>query len=343
MKPLSHDATTINKSNTKGKAMSSEKFRWARRQKTGSGSANAVLKSLAYFANEDLLAYPSINTIADDTELDRKTVVAALDRLLAQSLISDSGLRAGHTKNIIVYRLNVVIDEDLNSTNIGIVINETVPLLPVNSPVFTSKQSQNWATEEIYNNNINNNPPIVPPRGDERLSLEPIAPQVTLEPAQNPAPAKPKRKKGEITQSTEEAMKALINECDCKGVPKGYLLSYLKYRHSVTKKPIKSTQGLQAQINVLAELPDESAMHAAIKHTMDHEWMKIVVPERISKSSAGKPKLVMPNFGYNIGDGREVVRWAKANGIRDAKDGETAQAYYAYVKTAVERLNAEGL
>ena len=122
------------KSNNKGKPMSSNKFRWARQQKTGSASANAVLKSLTWFANDELLAYPSIQTLAEDTELNRKTVESALVKLLDEKLIVDSGFRAGKTKSVVVYKLNVGIDELSSYPNSGVSTNEATPIFPVSYP-----------------------------------------------------------------------------------------------------------------------------------------------------------------------------------------------------------------
>lgn len=202
-------------------------------------------------------------------------------------------------------------------------------------------------SKESIKENINNIPPIVPPRGDvsdESLAgqtielVETVIEPVGFDSKPVELPATPKRtraKRGEVTESTELAMKELINDCDCKQVPKGYLLSYLKYRHTVIKKPIKSTQGLQAQINVLAALSSKEEMEAAIKYTMDNEWIRIVVP---AGQAAKADALVMPHFDLSDG-GTALQKWAVKQGFRAAKGKETAWDYLAAIKVLVAEKN----
>lgn len=81
---------------------------WAKSITVGSSSQKAVLMALAYRHNEDLAcAYPSIASISEFTELDRKTIIAALNALKEKGLIEDTGERHGKTKQVIAYSLNM--------------------------------------------------------------------------------------------------------------------------------------------------------------------------------------------------------------------------------------------
>lgn len=129
--------------------MSVHALTWAMQTTTGSASKKLILLTLANFANEAGEAYPSYETLCGITELNRKTVAAALAALVADGLICDSGERRGATKQVIVYRLLMVPGERrtvpktgrLNSTENGTVpkteqyrfYHETVPFLDGNS------------------------------------------------------------------------------------------------------------------------------------------------------------------------------------------------------------------
>lgn len=63
--------------------------RWARAQKAGKASAKAVLIELAWRRNpEDGKCYPSIETLAESLEMDRKTVMGATAHLEKSGLIT---------------------------------------------------------------------------------------------------------------------------------------------------------------------------------------------------------------------------------------------------------------
>jgi pyocin large subunit-like protein len=85
--------------------MSLDAMRWAKKVKTGRSSAKSVLTWLADMCGADLTAYPSIDALAEATELNKKTVQASLQYLIAQGFIEDTGARRGRTKQIPVYRL----------------------------------------------------------------------------------------------------------------------------------------------------------------------------------------------------------------------------------------------
>ena len=71
----------------RGRAMSLDAIRWAWMQTVGRSSAKLLLLSLADRANEDHVAYPSIERLRRDTELDRKTVTAAIAYLESLGLL----------------------------------------------------------------------------------------------------------------------------------------------------------------------------------------------------------------------------------------------------------------
>lgn len=84
-------------------------IRWARAQRVKPASVLYVLKELATYG--DLVSgeniFASVDTVATSTGLDRKTVKAAINRLLDDDvgLLIDTGLRTGKTGQIKVYRL----------------------------------------------------------------------------------------------------------------------------------------------------------------------------------------------------------------------------------------------
>lgn len=114
---------------------------WASKQNPGKVSDKMVLFALADRHNEEEdLAWPSIKWLAEFSCLDRKTVIAALDRLEALGLIADSGKRFGQTKQVKGYRLH------LNGTEKG--IPETVPL-EAKSTVFSGEEYRKRDTEPV--------------------------------------------------------------------------------------------------------------------------------------------------------------------------------------------------
>ncbi|MFQ3396279.1 DnaT-like ssDNA-binding domain-containing protein [Enterobacter mori] len=85
--------------------MSLDAMRWAKKVKTGRSSAKSVLTWLADMCGADLTAYPSIDALAEATELNKKTVQASLQYLIAKGFVEDTGERRGRTRQIPVYRL----------------------------------------------------------------------------------------------------------------------------------------------------------------------------------------------------------------------------------------------
>lgn len=121
----------------KGARMSFDTLAWAGKQRCGKPAAKLVLLALASCAGADHCAYPSTAWLVEFTGLDRKTVIAACDRLEAAGLIADSGGRRGQTRQIKVYRLAV---ESIPETELS---------QKRNPPVSPVKGSQKRDTEPV--------------------------------------------------------------------------------------------------------------------------------------------------------------------------------------------------
>ncbi|WP_296652813.1 helix-turn-helix domain-containing protein [Paraburkholderia sp.] len=104
--------------------MSLDATTWARHQKVGKGPAKSILMALCDYANEQFIAYPSVDRLVEWTEQDRKTVLANLDRLKADGWISDTGERTGRTRQVIVYQINLARGVEVR---IGAMESTTVP------------------------------------------------------------------------------------------------------------------------------------------------------------------------------------------------------------------------
>ena len=85
--------------------MSNEAINWALAQQGLRSSEKFVLLVLANRANAEWLCWPSLAALQSDTCLNRKTIIAALERLSEHGLIIDNEERKGRTNQIIVYRV----------------------------------------------------------------------------------------------------------------------------------------------------------------------------------------------------------------------------------------------
>lgn len=120
--------------------MSWQALAWASKQRPGRASDKLILIALADRHNEDSnIAYPSIAWLCEFSDLNRKTVIASLQRLEAAGLIADSGQRVGKSKQIKAYSLAI----------------ETVPKTEQSqkrdSPEISPRQSQKRDTEPSRN------------------------------------------------------------------------------------------------------------------------------------------------------------------------------------------------
>lgn len=132
--------------------MSWETQSWAAKQRPGSASAKLVLLGLASCADANHCAFPSIQWLCDFSDLNRKTVIAALQRLEDGMfpLIEDTGDRRGRTGQVKVYRLAAAAAGASSDP-----ASETVPKAEQfqkrNSSGSGSKQSQKRDTEPVSN------------------------------------------------------------------------------------------------------------------------------------------------------------------------------------------------
>ncbi len=118
--------------------MSFDALAWAGRCNPGNAGRKLVLLALAENASrEACLAFPSLAAIHEFTCLDRKTIIAALDDLEAGGFITATGEKAGRTKQIKVYHLNIET------------VPKTEPSRKRNSSVFPSKQYRKRNTEPV--------------------------------------------------------------------------------------------------------------------------------------------------------------------------------------------------
>jgi len=82
--------------------------RWAWTAPVNNSSQRLVLLSLADRAGEEHTAWPSIERLAKDTVLDKKTVQKVILELINLGLVEDTGERTGPTRRVRVLKLNGV-------------------------------------------------------------------------------------------------------------------------------------------------------------------------------------------------------------------------------------------
>jgi len=82
--------------------------RWAWAAPVNNSSQRLVLLSLADRAGEEHTAWPSIERLAKDTVLDKKTVQNVIIELIKLALVEDTGERTGPTRRVRVLKLNGV-------------------------------------------------------------------------------------------------------------------------------------------------------------------------------------------------------------------------------------------
>lgn len=111
---------------------------WASKYRAESAAIKLVLLAFADRHNEETgCAYPSIKWLCEFSSLNRKTVIAAIDKLEAAGVLTDSGERTGDTKQIKVYRLHIET------------VPKTEPSQKRNSTENSAKQSQKRDTDTI--------------------------------------------------------------------------------------------------------------------------------------------------------------------------------------------------
>ncbi|WP_202745221.1 helix-turn-helix domain-containing protein [Acinetobacter pittii] len=133
-----------------------------------------VLLSMADRADEQHCCYPSSTRLADDCQINKKTLFKILDELSSEGVIFDTGERKGRTKQVIVYRLigvqgrenTVPTLEQLGSESIDTqgedsqtvptleqyqYFQQTVPTFPANSTNVGTRNLSSNLSEESKN------------------------------------------------------------------------------------------------------------------------------------------------------------------------------------------------
>jgi len=152
--------------------MSLDATRWAWKQPNITSGQKLALLALADRAGETHCAYPSIERLAKDTCLNRKTIISCLDGLEILGLLRDTGARVGRTGKVKVYELIGVecrhddtTAEDIKQSQKRDHSKEPKSA-PLNSPeTGTTKQSQNRYSEPSTTE-PNTNTPLPPAEAD---------------------------------------------------------------------------------------------------------------------------------------------------------------------------------
>lgn len=130
--------------------MSLDATRWAWMQPGLRPIQKLILLALADRENGHGMAYPSHAALVEDTGADLKTVKKSLKELADMGLISDSGDRKGHTKQIIVWGLiGVERRESKGAKNGRVPETEGFQFSHESSPKVDGKGVQKRTTESI--------------------------------------------------------------------------------------------------------------------------------------------------------------------------------------------------
>lgn len=87
--------------------MNHKAFDWAWSVKCARSCDKFLLICLATRAIDDATSFPNHAVMIADTNLDRKTIIAGLQRLESSGLIVDTEERTGQTRQTVVYRLTM--------------------------------------------------------------------------------------------------------------------------------------------------------------------------------------------------------------------------------------------
>lgn len=74
-----------------------------------------IMLNLADRAGDDGLCFPSVAKIAEDTSLDRRTIMTAITSLIEEGLLEDTKIRKGQTKQVRVLRILIGVVDDNKS------------------------------------------------------------------------------------------------------------------------------------------------------------------------------------------------------------------------------------
>lgn len=102
-------------------------------------SEKLTLLSFCQYANEEKrIAYPSIDTVAEATGLNKKTVQANIVKLMDKGLMIDTGRRVGKTLSCRVFHMPFQTYKELLEAipKTGMVANEAIPKTDLSDPNF---------------------------------------------------------------------------------------------------------------------------------------------------------------------------------------------------------------
>ena len=134
--------------------MSIDATRWAWAAPVNNSSQRLVLLSLADRAGEEHTAWPSIERLAKDTVLDKKTVQKVILELIKLGLVEDTGERKGPTKRVRVLKLNGVKGREECTQN----RDDSNDKKAIKSNPNTPENGNIKQPQERNDSNIGNNP-----------------------------------------------------------------------------------------------------------------------------------------------------------------------------------------
>jgi hypothetical protein len=119
---------------------------WASKYRASSAAMKLVLLAFADRHNEETgCAYPSIAWLCEFSSLNRKTVIAAIDKLETVGVLADTGDRVGGTKQVKVYRLTMAKSAESGT------VPKMEQSLNRNGSENGGKQSQKRDTDSVRN------------------------------------------------------------------------------------------------------------------------------------------------------------------------------------------------
>jgi len=94
-----------------------------------SSSEHSILNVMAFRADKETQeCHPSAKSLCESTSQDKKTVYKALISLSDKKLIIDTGKKAGKTKSVPVYKLNLSVPKNGFAQNSSVpVFSESIP------------------------------------------------------------------------------------------------------------------------------------------------------------------------------------------------------------------------
>lgn len=134
---------------------------WATKLKVDRASDKLILLAFADRHNDETgFAYPSIAWLCEFSSLNRKTVIAAVERLEGAGHLSDTGKRTGATRQIKVYQVNVGTvpkteqSQKRNSTEISAERSQKRDTEPVREPITSEANASSVSRAENDNRTV---------------------------------------------------------------------------------------------------------------------------------------------------------------------------------------------